>query len=206
MSNSPPISPVSTVNHAFSRPQSVRSVSPTLATLSPQRVSQLPQSGLPPLTATTAQSTAQTQQSTSAASSPFLTSAPVAILNKQSIVRLAKWGITWIQPTWMVLFVLFGILLALGHHLYYDSLNGITAGSASRQQWPIRFGTAFAYLVTSCLNAAVGSPLPSNYGIQSVKSRSVLIVSIICLELRQIRLALGVGMSSAGPKPFPSLH
>lgn len=56
----------------------------------------------------------------------------------------------------MALFLLFGILLAVGHHLYYASLNGSTAGSASKQQWPIRFGTAFAYLTTSCLNAAVG--------------------------------------------------
>ena len=56
----------------------------------------------------------------------------------------------------MALFLLFGILLAVRHYLYYASLNGSAAGSASRQQWPIRFGTAFAYLVTSCLNAAVG--------------------------------------------------
>lgn len=77
----------------------------------------------------------------------------------------------------MALFVIFGILLALGHHLYYASLNGTTAGSASRQQWPIRFGTAFAYLVTSCLNAAVGLAFTQQLW-RSVRQKSFSIASL----------------------------
>lgn len=157
MSNSPPISPVSTVNHAPSRPQSARSISPAPAAPTPRSTTQAPMSLSPSLTATSTQTALHKQQSTPPASSPVHVSTPAGNPNtKHSTVKLAKWGISLVQPTWMALFVIFGILLALGHHLYYASLNGTTAGSASRQQWPIRFGTAFAYLVTSCLNAAVG--------------------------------------------------
>ncbi|KAF2114839.1 hypothetical protein BDV96DRAFT_86392 [Lophiotrema nucula] len=49
-----------------------------------------------------------------------------------------------------------GIVLAVGHHLYYARLNDSLVGSAARQQWPLRFGTAFAFLVQICYANATG--------------------------------------------------
>ncbi|KAF7899367.1 uncharacterized protein EAF01_008580 [Botrytis porri] len=47
-----------------------------------------------------------------------------------------KWGIAW-QPLWfMILLVLCGYALAIGHHFYFSSL-GRLAGSPLRKQWAI---------------------------------------------------------------------
>ena len=54
----------------------------------------------------------------------------------------------------MLSFALAGASLALGHHLYYDSLDGTAAGSSTRQQWTSRFGTAFSFLIVALLKAA----------------------------------------------------
>ena len=68
--------------------------------------------------------------------------------------RHVQWGISWNYPSYMVLWALVGLSWVLGHHFYYQSLNGTEAGSSSRQNWAVRFGTAFAFLVVSCLRAA----------------------------------------------------
>lgn len=68
--------------------------------------------------------------------------------------RFVKWGVAWSYPVYMTLWVLAGFACALGHHLYYSSLNGTEAGSSSRQSWVVRIGTAFAFLVVSCFRAA----------------------------------------------------
>jgi len=70
--------------------------------------------------------------------------------------QFVRWGIAWQAPTSMVCLALSGVLLALGHHFYYLFLDGTVAGSASRQQWAIRFGTAFSFLVVACLKVASG--------------------------------------------------
>jgi hypothetical protein len=128
--------------------------------------------------AQTAPQSQRSQQSTSPASSSPPGSAPTAgKTTNQSGIKLAKWGISLIQPMWMTVFLLLGILLAVGHHLYYASLEGSTTGSASRQQWPIRFGTAFAYLITTCLNAAVGLAFTQQLW-RSVRQKSFSVNSI----------------------------
>jgi hypothetical protein len=136
MSNSPPVSPVSAVDYANSPAASVRSVSPALATPTPQFGSHLPQNASPAMSAARAQKAPQSQksqQSTSPASSSAPGSAPAAGKStNQPGIKLAKWGISLIQPICMTIFLLLGILLAAGHHLYYASLNGSTTGSASR--------------------------------------------------------------------------
>jgi len=65
-----------------------------------------------------------------------------------------KWGIAWESPTFMICFALVGISIALGHHFYFSSLDGTVAGSETRQQWALRFGTAFSFLVVACLKTA----------------------------------------------------
>ena len=66
-----------------------------------------------------------------------------------------------------------GVAFAVSHHVYYMKLNNQPVGSATRQQWPLRhvsvpcvsasfsdhprFGTAFAFLVKTCLTAATGT-------------------------------------------------
>jgi hypothetical protein len=71
----------------------------------------------------------------------------------------ASWGVHWYQPAFIIAVLLCGLAFALSHHFYYASMNGSTAGDAAKQAWPIRFGTAFAFLVVSCLQAATASAL-----------------------------------------------
>jgi hypothetical protein len=73
----------------------------------------------------------------------------------QGLQKYAKWGVTWHrQPMYMLLFALTGVLLALGHHFFYKSLNGTLSGSDRQQQWAHTFGNAFAILVVTTLAAA----------------------------------------------------
>ncbi|PVH94820.1 hypothetical protein DM02DRAFT_675910 [Periconia macrospinosa] len=50
-----------------------------------------------------------------------------------------------------------GVLFAIAHHLYYSKLNDQVVGSPARQQWSIRFGSAFAFLTQVCLAHAAGA-------------------------------------------------
>ena len=68
--------------------------------------------------------------------------------------KYVKWGISWKTPLLIVLWTLVGVSWAIGHHFYYQSLDGSRAGSPPRQSWPVRFGTAFAFLVVASLRAA----------------------------------------------------
>ena len=72
----------------------------------------------------------------------------------------------WYGPTCMLGALLAGILLALGHHIYYATLdeNEVPAGdhdlrlfSVSRQQATAAVGTAFAFAVRSALVLAISS-------------------------------------------------
>ena len=57
-----------------------------------------------------------------------------------------------------------GIVLSVGHHCYYQSLTGtevvttdriISQWDTDRQEWKIRFGTAFAFLAKTCLATTI---------------------------------------------------
>ena len=74
---------------------------------------------------------------------------------ENDLQKNVKWGIHLIQPSYVVLCVFGASILAVGHHLYYQSLNGTPAGSAKRQQWAITFGASFAFLVTHLLRIAI---------------------------------------------------
>ena len=64
--------------------------------------------------------------------------------------------IRWRSPALMLVFFIVGVLFALGHHLYYQSLDGTTVNSESQQVWAIRIGTALAFLQKTTLGAALG--------------------------------------------------
>jgi hypothetical protein len=47
-------------------------------------------------------------------------------------------GIYWRSPIYMVAFLLFGILAAISHHVFYASLDGHQVGNDREQQWNLR--------------------------------------------------------------------
>ena len=72
--------------------------------------------------------------------------------------------IHWLAPVSMLAALTAGILLALGHHLFYRRLNGTETPtddlrfgslSYSKQQLNIQVGTAFAFLVKASLVVSV---------------------------------------------------
>ncbi|CZR68527.1 uncharacterized protein PAC_18426 [Phialocephala subalpina] len=70
--------------------------------------------------------------------------------------RSIKRIIDRVDPTLMIFSLVAGLCFSIGHHLYYQWLNGQTVGDSTRQQWALRFGNAFASLVSLCLKTAVG--------------------------------------------------
>jgi hypothetical protein len=68
----------------------------------------------------------------------------------------AAWGIGWECPAMMVGFMISGALLALGHHLYYHTLNGTRVTSIEQQTWATRIGTGLAFVSRAFLVTAVG--------------------------------------------------
>ena len=78
--------------------------------------------------------------------------------------HFVKWGIHWLVPAQMLSLFVAGIGLAIGHHYYYHSLAGtevmpatriVSQWDIGRQEWKIRFGTAFAFLAKTCLATAI---------------------------------------------------
>lgn len=63
--------------------------------------------------------------------------------------------IHWAAPVGMVAFFLSGVIVAIGHHIYYTWLDGTSISDDESQQWAVRFGTVFAFLVEISLVAAV---------------------------------------------------
>lgn len=74
----------------------------------------------------------------------------------QNTQKTTTWQIHWRAPTLILGLLAVGIALALGHHFYYQSLNETTVSSDTRQEWALRFGTAFAFLTQSSLVASAG--------------------------------------------------
>lgn len=70
-----------------------------------------------------------------------------------------SWGITWQSPVFIIATLLAGLALSLGHHCYYLTLSGTAAGDAAKQAWPVRFGTAFAFLVCATFKATTAAAI-----------------------------------------------
>jgi len=62
----------------------------------------------------------------------------------------------WFVPSLMACSLVSAILLAIGHHLFYRRLNRQIVGSVDQQQWFLRIGTGFAFLVKATLIATAG--------------------------------------------------
>jgi hypothetical protein len=87
-------------------------------------------------------------------------------LSNYRMSRLAYRRVHWLVPTTMVGSCLAGLLLALGHHLFYSSLNSqvvptasyhLIGHSLSIQQVNTSIGTAFAFLVRTFLALAISA-------------------------------------------------
>jgi len=61
-----------------------------------------------------------------------------------------------LTPILMAGNLLLGLMLATGHHFYYDFLDGRTVYSQGQQEWLFRIGTGIAFLVKTVLSVAIG--------------------------------------------------
>ena len=75
-------------------------------------------------------------------------------------------GVHWLVTTTITLSLVLGLMLGVGHHLFYTSLDGTIApnveydvlgSKVSRQQINIAAGTAFAFLVKAMLVTALAT-------------------------------------------------
>jgi hypothetical protein len=70
----------------------------------------------------------------------------------------AKWGISWLnEPLIMSLFALIGLGIAVGHHFYFQHLDGHLApdDGVSSQQVVKQVGNAFVFLALACFRASI---------------------------------------------------
>lgn len=65
----------------------------------------------------------------------------------------AKHSVSWLKLTAMVGLWLCGFAFAVGHHIFYTSLDGKLAED---QDMVIRYGTAFAFLTKASIVASAG--------------------------------------------------
>jgi hypothetical protein len=74
--------------------------------------------------------------------------------------------IYWVAPATIIITLILGVLFSLGHHLFYNSLNGTQTPNneydfyitkVSPQQLNTSVGTAFAFLVNFALVAAIST-------------------------------------------------
>ncbi|EWG50755.1 hypothetical protein FVEG_09890 [Fusarium verticillioides 7600] len=61
-----------------------------------------------------------------------------------------------LTPVLMTGSLFLGLILAIGHHLYYHYLDGRIIKSQNQQEWFLRVGTGIAFLARALLSAAVG--------------------------------------------------
>lgn len=69
-----------------------------------------------------------------------------------------QWRISLYTPTSMVALFISGILVAIGHHLFYSRFHGNPVENSTElesQTWIIRYGTAFAFVAKTLLAGAV---------------------------------------------------
>jgi hypothetical protein len=78
-----------------------------------------------------------------------------------SYERPVEWRISVWSPASMLALFISGLLVSIGHHLFYSRLNGTLVNGPDdgsqylTQIWIIRYGTAFAFLAKALLASAV---------------------------------------------------
>ncbi|KAF7853649.1 hypothetical protein EAF04_010640 [Stromatinia cepivora] len=75
------------------------------------------------------------------------------------VPRSVSWRIHWKKPSFIGFMFFSGLVLSLAHHFYYMSLSGERTGDETKQAWPTRIGTGFAFLITSCFKATTTAAL-----------------------------------------------
>jgi hypothetical protein len=130
--------------------------------------------------------TKQNNQSSTSSTSQSLHTGQIAAeaSPNQKPASYISWGINWQKPIFIWTMLFSGLILALGHHLYYLSLNGTLAGDAAKQAWPIRFGTAFAFLVTSCLQAVTTTAIGQHFW-SIVRRKSLTLGEYLLVSIRR---------------------
>jgi hypothetical protein len=87
-------------------------------------------------------------------------------LRTNTLTRVKEKVFPWQAPATIIFALLFGLLFAVGHHLFYANLNGnkvasedlrILGSDISPQQLNVAIGTAFAFLVKASLVTAVST-------------------------------------------------
>ncbi|ROV96276.1 hypothetical protein VMCG_07704 [Cytospora schulzeri] len=91
--------------------------------------------------------------------------------------KTATWKIHWMAPSLILACLLAGVAFALGHHFHYNSLDGTMVSSQPRQEWALRFGSAFAVLTQSCLVASVGAAYAQRFWV-TVKGRDMALETL----------------------------
>lgn len=74
----------------------------------------------------------------------------------KSTKKRTMWRIHWKVPSSMLGYLVLGIGFALGHHFYWQSLDGKQVDSETEQEWAQRYGIVFAFLAQSALCLSVG--------------------------------------------------
>lgn len=82
----------------------------------------------------------------------------------------------WTAPCSIVFLFLSGILAALAHHLYYQSLDQQPITKIP-QEWAIRIGTGLAFLSKACLGASAALAY-QQYLWTILRSRALTVKSI----------------------------
>ena len=82
-----------------------------------------------------------------------------------------------IAPIIMIASLILGVGFALGHHFFYNSRDGTSVGNTTQQEWYIRVGTYFAYLVTFTLGVAIATAYTQQFW-YSLRSRSVTVEEV----------------------------
>ncbi|KAL6851589.1 hypothetical protein J3F83DRAFT_639917 [Trichoderma novae-zelandiae] len=67
-----------------------------------------------------------------------------------------KWVIGWRFPVLVTSLFVAGTLIAIGHHIFYQTLENTPVKSSSQQVWAIRIGSGLAFLNKTCLTAVMG--------------------------------------------------
>lgn len=75
------------------------------------------------------------ESSSSSRPSDALVSSPVGSADQR---EYEPRKIHWVSPTIMVVSLLCGVALTVGHHAYYKTLDGQEVGSSNSQQWSLR--------------------------------------------------------------------
>ena len=111
-----------------------------------------PISGRPASPMRSIHSTRESMYSTTTLYQNKITDADTQALVDRRSGELAQWHVHWVTPALMITLFVLGVIVAVGHHVFYKSLDGQLA---TEQLKMVRYGTAMAFFVKSTLVGTV---------------------------------------------------